>query len=115
MGQHTRKSLTPTSTARDVANLLLGYVPQARSVQGVRRDSNRQKNFGHSFLGYSNNTDLYDYPIIWAGTQSGHDQNGMGGPPITGSGESSSDPDDPDGKICNIGKKTFTNINLLRI
>jgi hypothetical protein len=112
MGQHTRKSLTPTSTARDVANLFLGYVPQARSVQGVRRDSNRQKNFGHSFLGYSNNTDLYDYPIIWAGTQSGHDQNGMGGPPITGSGESSSDPDDPDGKICNIGKKTFTNIHF---
>lgn len=99
MGQSTKKWILPTSTGRDVANLLLGYAPKLHRAAA----SDRQ---GILFNFAQNDTRVQKYPPVWAGTNDG--------PPATGSGEAASDLDDPEGTICKDGRTIYTNIHFKR-
>ena len=98
MGQPTRKWLLPTSTGRDIANLLLGYAPKGARAP----DGERQGNYYFA----QNDTRTAAQPAVWAGINDG--------PPVTGAGESNTDPDDPDGQICQPGRTIYTNIHFKR-
>ncbi len=97
MGQSTKKSLSPTSTARDVANVIMGYAPlgsRAAPTDGQPRLFNFAQN----------DTRIQSQPPIWAGTNTG--------PPIIGQGQQATD--NPSGTICATGQTRYTNIHFKR-
>jgi len=101
MGQSTRKWLQTTSTARELANTLLGYAPKLHRAA----DSERQGLLRVA----QNDSRVQRQAPVWAGTNAGGPETGRGADASV-----SGVPDDPDGAICRTGDVTYTNIHFKR-